>query len=126
MVAKRVCRSRPRGTISSMTPDEELMLIFGALHLVALALGIVLFVMFLRSEAGSDYRPPDEDDGGGGGNDRVTDRPKTSPSGGLPLPDAEPSPVRLRSHQKLRDAHRRLDRRRVVEPGEPARRRVAR
>jgi hypothetical protein len=99
-----------------MTPDEELMLIFGALHLVALALGIVLFVMFLRSEAGSDYKPPEDDEGGGGGNDRISGRPKTSPSGGLPLPDAEPSPVRLRSHEKLRDAHRRPDRRRVVEP----------
>jgi hypothetical protein len=109
-----------------MTPDEELMLIFGALHLVALALGIVLFVMFLRSEAGTDYKPPEEDEGGGGGgNDRIPGRPKTSPSGGLPLPDAEPSPVRLRSHEKLRDAHRR-PRRRIVEPREPARRRVAR
>jgi hypothetical protein len=110
-----------------MTPDEELMLIFGALHLVALALGIVLFVMFLRSEAGSDYRPPDDDDtGGGGGNDRISDRPKTSPGGGLPLPDAEPAPVRLRSHEKLRDAHNRPERRRVAEPNEPARRRVGR
>jgi hypothetical protein len=110
-----------------MTPDEELMLIFGALHLVALALGIVLFVMFLRSEAGSDYRPPDDDDtGGGGGNDRISDRPKPSPPGGLPLPDAEPARVRLRSHDKLRDARRRPERRRVAEPHEPARRRVAR
>jgi hypothetical protein len=111
-----------------MSPDEELMLIFGALHLVALALGIVLFVMFLRSEAGTEYKPPDdEDSGGGGGNDRrLPGRPKNSPSGGLPLPDAEPSPVRLRTHQKLRDAHRSPERRRVPEPDEPARRRVAR
>jgi hypothetical protein len=111
-----------------MSPDEELMLIFGALHLVALALGIVLFVMFLRSEAGSDYTPPDDEDGGGGGggNDRISRRPNISPSGGLPLPDAEPAPVRLRSHEKLRDLRPGPDRRRTVEPHEPARRRVAR
>jgi hypothetical protein len=105
-----------------MTPDEELVVIFGALHLVALAFGIVLFVMFLRSESGSGYRPPDDDDsGGGGGNDRISDRPKTSPSGGIPLTDAEPANVRLRSHETLRDAHGRPARRRVHEP---ARRRV--
>ena len=55
------------------------MVIFGALHLVALVLGLILFVMFLRSEAGSSFKPPDEDDGGGGGNDRVSGKPKNSP-----------------------------------------------
>ncbi len=100
------------------------MLIFGALHLVALVLGVVLFTMFLRSESGSDRNPPDDDDSGGGGNDRIGHRPKTSPSGGIPLPDAEPAPARLRGHERLRDAHPRRDRRRVVEPAEPARRRV--
>ncbi len=34
-----------------MSPDAELMLIFGTLHLIAVALGALLFVMFLRSEA---------------------------------------------------------------------------
>ena len=33
-----------------MSPDAELMLIFGVLHLIAIALGALLFVMFLRSE----------------------------------------------------------------------------
>jgi hypothetical protein len=111
-----------------MSPDEELMLIFGALHLVALALGVVLFVMFLRSEAGSDGgRPPEDDDpgGGGGGNDRIWDRPKTSPSGGIPLPDADPAGVRLRSHgERLRDAYRARERRRVPEPSRRVTRRT--
>jgi hypothetical protein len=111
-----------------MSPDEELMLIFGGLHLVALALGVVLFVLFLRSESGSDGRPPDDDDpGGGGGNDRIWDRPKTSPPGGIPLPDAEPGRARLRSHgETLRNAYRARERRRVAEPSRkpvsPARR----
>ena len=76
-----------------MSPDAELMLIFGTLHLIAVALGALLFVMFLRSEATKPWQPPDEDEGGGGGgNDRLPQRPPTSsPPGGLPLPDAVPA-----------------------------------
>jgi hypothetical protein len=111
-----------------MTPDEELLLIFGALHLVALVFGVVLFLMFLRSDTRPEHRPPDDDDsgGGGGGNDRIHDGPKSPPPGGIPLPDADQAATRLRTHETLRDAHRRLDRRRVAEPAEPARRRVTR
>jgi hypothetical protein len=119
MVAKRV-----RSIL--MTPDEELLLIFGALHLVALVLGAVLFAMFLRSGTRPERRPPDDDDsGGGGGNDRIDSRPKRPPPGGLPLPDADQAGTRLRSHERLRDAYRRRERRRVAEPAQPARRRVA-
>lgn len=82
------------------------MLLFGALHLVALALGAVLFVMFLRSETVTPWKPPeDEDGGGGGGNDRIGSRPKGTPPGGVPLPDAEQSRVRLREPGRLADAH---------------------
>jgi hypothetical protein len=107
-----------------MSPDEELMLIFGSLHLIALALGAALFVMFLRSDGDKDGEPPEEDEGGGGGSDRISDTPKTSPSGGIPLPDAEPAPVRLRGHERLADLLPKPERRRVIEPAEPARRRV--
>ena len=93
------------------------MLIFGALHLVALALGVLLFVMFLRSDATDGSDGPEEDEGGGGGgSDRISGAPKTSPSGGIPLPDAEPAPTRLRGHEKLSDLRRRPERRRVTEP----------
>jgi hypothetical protein len=108
-----------------MSPDQELMVIFGALHLVALTLGLILFVMFLRSEAGSGFKGPEEDEGGGGGNDRLSDKPKNSPSGGIPLPDALQSSTRLRSHERLREAYRQRERRRVAEPARPSRRRVA-
>jgi hypothetical protein len=102
------------------------MVIFGALHLVALALGLVLFVMFLRSETRSGFKPPEEDDGGGGGNDRIGDKPKTSPSGGIPLPDADQSRHRMRGgHDRLADQYRSRERRRVTEPARPTRRRVA-
>jgi hypothetical protein len=108
-----------------MSSDDELMLIFGVLHLIALVLGVVLFAMFLSSGSGSDRNSPEDDDSGGG-NDRLGDHrpPKTSPSGGIPLPDAEPSPVRLRGPGRLADAYRH-ERRRVVEPAQPGRRRVA-
>jgi hypothetical protein len=100
------------------------MVIFGALHLVALVLGLVLFVMFLRSEAGSSFKPPDDEDGGGGGNDRISDKPKTSPGGGIPLPDAEASRHRLRGRERLAERYRHPERRRVAEPAQPVRRRV--
>ena len=60
--------------------------------------------------------------GGGGGSDRISGTPKTSPSGGLPLPDAEPAPVRLRGHEKLADLRPRPERRRVTEPARTPRR----
>ena len=91
-----------------MTPDEELMVIFGALHVIALALGLVLFMMFLRSDTTTAWKPPDDDDGGGGGgNDRLPSTPPPRPTGGVPLPDADPARGRLRGHGKLRDEHSR-------------------
>jgi hypothetical protein len=109
-----------------MSPDAELLVIFGVLHLVALVLGGALFLMFLRSDGASTWTPDDEDDSGGGGNDRVGDKPKTSPSGGIPLPSAVQSDKRLRSgHDKLADPSRRHVRRRApAEPARPSRRRV--
>ena len=111
--------------IEPMSPDAELLVIFGVLHLVALVLGGALFLMFLRSDGASNWSPDDEDDSGGGGNDRVSDKPKTSPSGGIPLPFAVQSDRRLRSgHDKLADpAGRRVRTRTPSEPA-PTRRRV--
>lgn len=106
-----------------MAPDEEMVIIFAALHLVALMLGGLLFAMFLRSDGSTTRKPDDEEDGGGGGNDRVGDRPKTSPSGGIPLPDADPAPFRLRGHDRLADLRPRRVRRPVRHPA-PIRPRV--
>ena len=50
-----------------MPADQELLLIFGALHLLALVFGGLLLAMFFHSEALPAWRPPeDEDDGGEG------------------------------------------------------------
>jgi hypothetical protein len=104
-----------------MSPDTELLVIFGALHLVAIVLGGALFVMFMRSDGASSWPHDDDDDsGGGGGNDRVSDKPKTSPSGGIPLPDGVHPRKRLRSgHDRVANPQRRYVRRRV--PVEPVR-----
>ena len=96
------------------------MLIFGALHLIALALGGALLVMFLRSDPTDGYRPPEEgeDDNPGGGNDRTGRGPaRPRPGGGLRLPaEAQPARARLRGHEKLSDAHPRGPRRPAREP----------
>jgi hypothetical protein len=106
-----------------MAPDDGLIVIFASLHLVALLLGGALFAMFLRADAKSHQHDPDDEDegGGGGGNDRLTGPPKTSPSGGLPLPDAEPAPIRLRGPGRLSDLRPRRVRRAPAHP-QPARR----
>src|SRR4051794_13799713 len=107
-----------------MAPDDGLIVIFASLHLAALVLGAVLFAMFLRSDTESGSREADDDDEpGGGGNDRLGDRPKTSPSGGIPLPDAEPAPIRLRGPGRLADLRPQRDRRTPVHP-QPGRPRV--
>ena len=50
-----------------MPADQELILIFGALHLAALVFGGLLLTMFFRSEARPSWRPPEDEDEGGGG-----------------------------------------------------------
>lgn len=101
-----------------MSQDTELVVIFGVLHLVALAFGVVLFMMFLRSDTTRPWQPPEEDEGGGGGNDRLGSfKPKPKPTGGIPLPDAAPARLRLRGPGQLRDAYPRPGRR----PAEPVR-----
>ena len=104
-----------------MTPDQQLVLVFGALHLVALGFACLLFWMFLRSETVKPWEPGDDDDngggGGGGGNDRLKDPPKPPKPGGIPLPDAVQSRVRLRGAGRIADAYRRERRpHRVPEP----------
>jgi hypothetical protein len=91
-----------------VTPDQELVLVFGGLHLVALLLACGLFWMFLRSETAKPWDHEDgEDDGGGGGggNDRLQEPPKPPRPGGVPLPDAEQSPQRFRGRGRLADRY---------------------
>src|SRR3954453_13719574 len=116
-----------RGTPGAMSPDTELLVIFGVLHLVALVLGGALFLMFLRSDSSSSWSQDDEDDSGGGGTHPLGEKPKPPPPGGIPLPFAVQSDRRLRSgHDRLADpARRRVRTRKTIEPARPTRRRVA-
>ena len=94
--------------MQGVTADEELTLIFGVIHLIALGFGGVLFWMFLKSPTTTVWEPPEDDDpdgGGGGGNDRLGERPKKPPPGGLPLPDARQAKLRLRGPGRLADAY---------------------
>ncbi|MDO8185931.1 hypothetical protein Q5424_05575 [Conexibacter sp. JD483] len=101
-----------------MGEETLVVVIFGTLHLVGLGLGMVLLLPLLREEHVAPWVPPQEDDdGGGGGNDRVAPDPPRGPSsGGLPLPDAVQTRVRLRSGERLADRRPARDRR----PAHPA------
>ena len=87
-----------------MSPDAELLVIFGVLHLVALVLGGALFVdvpafrrrvLVVARRRGRLRRRRQRP---------RLDKPKTSPPGGIPLPFAVQSDERLRSgHDKLAD-----------------------
>jgi len=50
-----------------VSSEQDLLLIFGALHLMALVFGGLLLAMFFRSETLPGWRPPEEEDDGGGG-----------------------------------------------------------
>lgn len=105
-----------------MGEETLVVVIFGTLHLVGLGLGMVLLLPLLRDERVAPWVPPQEEDdgGGGGGNDRVLPDPPRGPSsGGLPLPDAVPARVRLRSGERLADLVPPRDRR-PAHPATPA------
>jgi len=90
-----------------MTPNQELVLVFGGLHLVALLLACSMFWMFVRADTVRPWEPDDDDENGGGdgGNDRLQQPPKPPRPGGIPLPDAEPSSERFRGPGRLADRH---------------------
>jgi hypothetical protein len=97
---------------------ENLVLIIGAVHVIGLGLAAALLFMVMRADTPRTWPTPrreDDDDGGGGGG-RKRPGPSPTPSGGLPLPDAGPSRVRLRDHRRLADALPAPPRRRSGEP----------
>lgn len=88
------------------------MLIFGALHLVALMFGGLLLTMFIRSDAQPGHRPPEDDEGdGGGGEPRPSPPIAPAPGGGAPLDDARLARVRLRDGGRIADGYPRPVRR---------------
>jgi hypothetical protein len=89
--------------------------------LTALGVFAVSGWVLYRNIEPSPGPPSDEDDGGGGGRGRDRPRPVPKPPrGGIPLPDATQSRLRLRDH--VRPKRSEAPRRRVREPErQPAR-----
>jgi hypothetical protein len=104
-----------RGTVRPMPGSSQVAgLSVPGLVALVIVVGVVLApVLFARPLPSSPDEGP-EDDGGGGGT--LSPKPPTSPAGGLPLPDAEPSPTRLRSSGRLRDQRRPAPRRPAHQP----------
>jgi hypothetical protein len=92
------------------------MLMIAGMHVLGLVCAAVLLLPALRG--GPDLPPRgdhDSDDGWGHG-PRRPPNPFEPPTGGLPLPDAVQSRVRLRDHRRLPDFLTRPERRPAREP----------
>lgn len=99
-----------------MSGDVELMLMIAGLHLLALLAAVALLLPALR---GGPELPPQPDQGsdeGWGHGPPKHPTPFDLPSGGLPLPDAIPTRVRLRDHRRLSELLPRHERRPAREP----------
>jgi hypothetical protein len=102
----------------------SLELIAIALTLVVHFLGAIVLIWAILGDEQIDWRGtlwPRDDDGGGGGPgfEPPIDDGGSGSGGGLltpPLPDAAPSPVRLREPGRIADAHPRPARRPAHEP----------
>jgi hypothetical protein len=100
-----------------MSGESQLVLLMIAgVHLLGLGCVAILMVTALREEP---QDPPQQNPGSddGRGNDRRRPRhPSDRPRGGIPLPDAEQSRIRLRDHRRLADELPRPARRPAREP----------
>lgn len=93
------------------------MLMIAGMHLLGLICAAVLIIPALRDPPDFPPRPSDSgsDDGWGRGPGEPPPRPG-SPRGGIPLPDAEQSRIRLRDDRKLGELLPKHDRRPAREP----------
>jgi hypothetical protein len=96
--------------------EVQILLWMTGIHLVGfIAVGILMMPMLRDEDHPTDEEPGSSDDGWGNlpGNGPV---PKGLPGGGLPLPDAVQSKVRLREPGRLADRVRTRERRPIREP----------
>lgn len=100
-----------------MSGDYQLLLLIAGMHLIGLVgVGLLLYVA-LRHDPGRSWPGESGSDDGWGNEPRRPTQPSDRPWGGLPLPDAEQSLLRLRDHRKLPDLLPDHDRRPAREPG---------
>lgn len=99
-----------------MSGESQLLLMVAGVHLLGLGCVAVLMVGALR---GGDGPPPASEGGsddGWGNEPRRPRGPSDVPWGGVPLPDADQSALRLRDHGKLADRSGKRERRPAREP----------
>jgi hypothetical protein len=102
-----------------------------AIHLIGLIAVLVLIIPALRDGGSPDDHESGSSDDGWGNLPRGKPVPGGPSGGGIPLPDAEPAGLRLRSPARLGDLRRAHERRpathpapsRRPAPAQPARRR---
>jgi hypothetical protein len=100
-----------------MSGDAQLMLMIAGMHLLGLVCAAVLIIPALRDSPDFPPRPDPGSDGGGGGGPERPPAPQDPPrGGGIPMPDAEQSRIRLRDHRKLSERLPRRERRPAREP----------
>jgi hypothetical protein len=105
-----------------MSGDYQLLLLIAGMHAIGLVgVGLLLYVA-LRHDGHSPWPGESGSDDGWGNEPRRPTQPSDKPWGGLPLPDAEQSLVRLRDHRKLPELLPERERRPAREPApEPER-----
>jgi hypothetical protein len=88
--------------------------VLGAAYL-ALVIAVIFIPMLVCRGSSSNDDDDGRDDGHGGESPPPPPRP-TGPSDGVPLPDAQPSRVRLRDHARISDGRPRRTRRSPPHP----------
>ena len=88
-------------------------LVLTLVHFAAFGL---LFWHLAGREMFATFRIAGDDDGGSGVEPRTGGDPSGDRDGGVPLPDADPAPVRLREPGRLADGYPRRERRPAHEP----------
>ena len=98
-----------------MSSAAQLVLMVGGMHILGLIGAFLLIIPALRDRPEPPQPPGDGSDGGGGLRRPVPESP-VRPRGGIPLPDAESSRIRLREPGRLGDLLPRPARRPAHEP----------
>lgn len=100
-----------------MSSDAQVLLWIAGVHLLGLACVGVLLIPALRENGpGTARRSDSEGDDGWGRGPKRPPEPPVPPRGGIPLPDAEQSGVRLREPGRLSELLPKRDRRPAREP----------
>jgi hypothetical protein len=100
-----------------MSGDYQLLLMIAVMHLLGLGcVGVLIMLALRQDDEGSPGSGETGSDDGWGNEPRRPPQPSDRPWGGIPLPDAKQSRLRLRDHRKLRDLLPRRDRRPAREP----------